>query len=36
MTVKGGVSFGALGSVSEKGLISLGLDTVASNLHQDI
>jgi hypothetical protein len=34
--VNGGTSFGASGSVSEKGLVSLGSDTVASSLHQEI
>jgi hypothetical protein len=35
MTVNGGVSFGALGSVSGKGFISLGSVTVTSSLHQE-
>jgi hypothetical protein len=33
--VRGGVSLGALGSVSAKGLISFGSETVTSNLHQE-
>jgi hypothetical protein len=35
ITVSGGVSFGALWSVSGKGFMSLGSDTVASSLHQE-
>jgi hypothetical protein len=35
MTVRGGVSLGAVASVSEKGLMSFGSATEASNLHQD-
>ena len=35
ITVSGGVSFGAWWSVSGKGLMSLGSETVASNLHQE-
>lgn len=34
-TVSGGVSIGAFGSVSARGLISFGSDTVASILHHD-
>ena len=33
--VRGGVSLGALRSVSAKGLISFGSETVTSNLHQE-
>jgi hypothetical protein len=33
--VRGGVSLGAFGSVSAKGLISFGSSTVTSNLHQE-
>jgi len=36
MTLRGGKSFGALASVSGNGLKSLGLETVASSLHQEI
>lgn len=35
MTVRGGTSFGALGSVSGNGLMSFGSETVASILHQE-
>jgi hypothetical protein len=35
MTVRGGVSLGRSESASDKGMISLGFETVTSNLHQD-
>jgi len=34
--LRGGISFGAWGSVSGNGLKFLGFETVASTLHQDI
>jgi hypothetical protein len=34
--LRGGISFGASGSVSGKGLKSLGFETVASTLHHEI
>ena len=34
--LRGGISFGALASVSGKGLKSLGFETVASTLHHEI
>lgn len=34
--LRGGISLGALGSVSGKGLKSLGFETVASTLHHEI
>jgi hypothetical protein len=36
ITFKGGMSFGALTSVSENGLKSFGFVTVTSKLHQEI
>lgn len=35
ITVRGGVSFGAVMSDSEHGLMSLGSETVTSNLHHE-